>query len=601
VFLTGDFDGASATFGSTTLNSNGDDEIFVARYSVSTNAFVWAVKPTSGGTWQDKGYAICSNGLGQVIITGQFENSITLGSTTLTAASPDGFSDVLVAGLSVTDGAWAWALKGGSNDASVDETGRGISVGGPLNKIAVTGVFAGTATFGSLGAIVSAGAGDLFIAQISSPLSATISGTNATCVNGCNGSATVTASGGVSPYTYSWSPSGGTAATATNLCVGNYTVTVTDNIGGSIQKNVSIGLPATQLATGATNNTTVSVNASNTNIYDASCNLIATVQPNGASPVSGNVAARVWIEGSVPVYPAVNGQPYVARHYEITPATNAATATGRVTLYFTQPEFTAFNAAPGSTLNLPTGPSDVGGNKANLRITKLSGATNNTATGLPGTYTGGDEVINPVDADIVWNGTNSRWEVSFNVTGFSGFFVQTYQFSLPLTWLELKGYLDAEGHTVINWKVDEQQVASYTIERSVNRATFTAIGTVASSGNGEHAYSFREAQVLSGTATYRIKQTDMDGHYTYSKVLRIAQDKDAWITLYPNPVKQAATLNITDQGLLNTTAVLVDGAGRIVQRLQIQQSVTTINMRQCSPGIYTLKLQNGKNIKILKE
>lgn len=602
VFLTGDFDGTSATFGSTTLNNSGvDDQLFVARYSISTDAFVWAVKSTSGGVLQNKAYAICSNGQGQVTITGQFENAITLGSTTLTAVSPDGYSDVLVAGLAVTNGAWAWALRGGSNDASVDETGRGISAGGPQNKIAVTGVFAGTATFGSLGSIVSAGAGDLFIAQISGPLSASVAGTNATCVNGCNGSATVTASGGVTPYSYSWSPSGGTGATASGLCVGTYTVTITDNVSTSIQRMVSIGLPATQLATATTSNTTVSVNTSNTNLYDASCNLIATVQPTGGgTAIAGTVAARVWIEAGVPVYPAVNGTPYVARHYEITPATNASTATGIVTLYFTQAEFTAFNAAPGSTLNLPTGSADATG-KANLRVSKFSGASNNPATGLPGTYTGTRAVLDPVDASIVWNATLSRWEVSFNVTGFSGFFVQTAQTVLPLTWLELKGFLDAESHTVINWKADEQQVASYTIEKSVNGAPFTAIGTVASAGNGEHAYHYREAKALAGTATYRIKQTDIDGRFTYSRILLITQDRDAWITLYPNPVKQLATLNITDQSLMNTGAVLVDGTGRLVQRIQIQQSVTTINMARCSPGVYTLKMQNGRNIKILKE
>ncbi len=48
----------------------------------------------------------------------------------------------------------------------------------------------------------------------------------------CTGAATISASGGTSPYTYSWSPSGQTTATATGLCAGTmYCCTVTDNYG----------------------------------------------------------------------------------------------------------------------------------------------------------------------------------------------------------------------------------------------------------------------------------------------------------------------------------------------------------------------------------
>ena len=49
----------------------------------------------------------------------------------------------------------------------------------------------------------------------------------------CHGAATaslsVTASGGSTPYTYSWSPSGGTNSSASGLAAGVYTITVTDH------------------------------------------------------------------------------------------------------------------------------------------------------------------------------------------------------------------------------------------------------------------------------------------------------------------------------------------------------------------------------------
>ncbi|NIG54207.1 YDG domain-containing protein [Chitinophaga sp. Cy-1792] len=60
------------------------------------------------------------------------------------------------------------------------------------------------------------------------PLTSTITGTMVSCNGGSDGTATITASGGTTPYTYIWTPLGGTAATATGLEVGTYTCIVTD-------------------------------------------------------------------------------------------------------------------------------------------------------------------------------------------------------------------------------------------------------------------------------------------------------------------------------------------------------------------------------------
>ncbi|UPZ14704.1 T9SS type A sorting domain-containing protein [Flavobacterium humidisoli] len=96
-------------------------------------------------------------------------------------------------------------------------------------------------------------------------LSATQSQTIA-CSGSSNATATVTPSGGKSPYTYSWSPSGGTGATASSLSPINYSVTITDNEGTSIQKNFTI-VQNTAIS-GTTNITNVSCNGGNNGSID---------------------------------------------------------------------------------------------------------------------------------------------------------------------------------------------------------------------------------------------------------------------------------------------------------------------------------------------
>ncbi|GLB50763.1 T9SS type A sorting domain-containing protein [Neptunitalea lumnitzerae] len=77
-------------------------------------------------------------------------------------------------------------------------------------------------------------------ATITAPLvSANISAYTNNCGTENNGSATVTATGGSTPYTYLWS-NGTTTATASNLAPGTYTVTVTNNEGCSDTASITI-------------------------------------------------------------------------------------------------------------------------------------------------------------------------------------------------------------------------------------------------------------------------------------------------------------------------------------------------------------------------
>ena len=141
-----------------------------------------------------------------------------------------------------------------------------------------------------------------------------------------------------------------------------------------------------------------------------------TVVPSGAHPVSGPVTTRVYMDSTVQTY---DSSVYVQRHYEIEPAENAATATATITLYFTQEDFDHFNAQPGHGSDLPTGPGDASG-IANLRVYQFHGTS---SVGDPGSHQGSAAEIDPVNSNIVWDPITQSWSVTFDVTGFSGFFI----------------------------------------------------------------------------------------------------------------------------------------------------------------------------------
>jgi gliding motility-associated-like protein len=91
-------------------------------------------------------------------------------------------------------------------------------------------------------------------------LTASTTQTNVLINGNSTGSSTITVSGGVTPYSYSWSPSGGTSATANGLAAGTYTVTATDANSCTISKTITITQPAFAL-TATTSQTNVLCNA----------------------------------------------------------------------------------------------------------------------------------------------------------------------------------------------------------------------------------------------------------------------------------------------------------------------------------------------------
>ncbi|MBK5285973.1 MAG: T9SS type A sorting domain-containing protein [Bacteroidia bacterium] len=103
-------------------------------------------------------------------------------------------------------------------------------------------------------------------------LSAIPSSTNITCNNLNNGTATVTPSGGVSPYTYQWSNSS-SAQTISNLSPASYTVTVTDDNGCTLTSSVTVTEPLVLLA--SLNSVNVTCNGMN--------NGTATAIPSGGT------------------------------------------------------------------------------------------------------------------------------------------------------------------------------------------------------------------------------------------------------------------------------------------------------------------------------
>lgn len=347
-----------------------------------------------------------------------------------------------------------------------------------------------------------------------------------------------------------------------------------------------------------TSNQSLSINVGGGASLAGNCSgTVLKLSPSGANQVNGTVNTKVWVENSQPSF---NGIGYVKRHFEITPVNNAATATGRVTLYATQEEFTSYNATLANpALGLPINAADAENYKANLRVIKFSGVSSD-GTGLPETYTLPGFEINPEDVDIIWNNTASRWEITFDVAGFSGFVIANANTAiLPVNWVKVNGFVNGQQQPVIQWKVQESQVATFAVEKSTDGRNFVKVATVSSKGDGLNEYSFTDPSALIGTGFFRIQQSSKNGTNSYSAVVKLNAGKGR-VNAFPNPVTDKVTLSISSD-LLHSKAVLSDLQGRVIQNIKLNSQLVEVNMQDYPAGVYVITISNGIKLKLVKK
>jgi hypothetical protein len=329
-----------------------------------------------------------------------------------------------------------------------------------------------------------------------------------------------------------------------------------------------------------------------TDINYTDCDLITTINPSGGSPITGSVNACVRIDATVQTAPG--GEAYVQRHFDITPASNPTIATSTITLYFLQSEFNAFNTARGTYPALPTNSSDATG-KANLRITHYRG----TGT-APGNYTGTTAYIDPLDFNIVWNNTDSRWEITFGATGGGGFYVHTGNFVLPVAFTDFRGEKAGAINKLLWTTQTEANNSGFELQRSADGQRFSKLAFIATKADNGYSnsalnYIFNDENTFKGNNYYRLKQIDKDGRFKYSTVV-LLRSKATEITLssvYPNPAQNELNLVITSPSSEKVTIVVTDLSGKVIMQqtaqLVIGDNQQQLKVQSLASGTYIIK------------
>jgi hypothetical protein len=422
---------------------------------------------------------------------------------------------------------------------------------------------------------------------------------------------------------FAWSPSSslssptGSVVTATPTNTTIYTINATNaNNGATGSTTVTVTVDAASFTLagtpgGASVCQNISVGAGATNYRDASnCNMIAAVTPAGSSPVTNSINTCTKVD--LNATKRGTSDLYAARKYDIEPLINPTTSTANIKLFFLQSEFTEFNtrATDSGHKALPTGPLDATG-ISNIVLRQFHG-TGTNPTNYTGSYV---DFSNPSPGfSTVWNATQSWWEITVPVNGFSGFYltsIKTSPLSIKLTYF--KGTQIDKKH-LLSWQVTcTSDEAKFELQRSTDGTNYAPINVfTASKARCASAFDFTDINPAPGNNYYRLKMIDVDGKINYSNVVVLTQKTAHFdlVALNPNVVRnQAAILKINTPVKEIVTIVLSDFSGRFIQNqaVSLQAGLNQIPVQAIGlpAGIYNVTIYSNNDkpisLKLVKQ
>jgi hypothetical protein len=163
---------------------------------------------------------------------------------------------------------------------------------------------------------------------------------------------------------------------------------------------------------------------------------------------------------------------------------------------------------------------------------------------------------------------------------------------LPVTFLNFTGIAETSG-VQLNWSTaSETNNSFFTIEKSKDSQSWAAIGKVNGVGNSTQInnYSFEDNSLNFTTAYYRIKQTDIDGNFSYSSIISVSQATNSKMGIFPNP-NNGNTITINGvQSVAGWQLKLMNVASQVVFATTLKSN--QLQLPQIPAGMYLIQLFN---------
>lgn len=171
------------------------------------------------------------------------------------------------------------------------------------------------------------------------------------------------------------------------------------------------------------------------------------------------------------------------------------------------------------------------------------------------------------------------------------------QAALPVKWSSFTAQKQQQA-VLLSWTSTQEQNSRYFIvERSPDGLRYDSIGLVMAKGTASapSSYYYSDKLPLPGTGFYRLKQTDRDGGFQYSAVVKVGGDRnDAQFAIVQNPVQSTLQLSIQLPSNQKFTLQVRNMNGQLLmneERLGSEGSgIYSIPVDQLKQGTYVIRV-----------
>ncbi len=590
---------------------------------------------TTGGTFQGPG--VTGNTFNPAL-AGPGTHTITYvvsaqEGTAIAPATDSSSVTVTVTTINLSSSSTAATCTGGDGSASVSVTGGGTAPftylwSNSATTATINNVIANTYTVTVTDASGCTNTETVTVASSSLTVAGTTSTNNASC-NLSDGSATATPSNGTGPYTYFWSPGGQTGQTANNLAAGNYTVLITDANGCQGTLSATINNPNSPIASiqGSTpvlcnggNSGTATVAASGgTSPYTFAWSASGQTTQTATGLAAGVYQATVVDAASCASTTSVT----ITEPNVLTASTNS-TATSDVSC-FGLSDGTAGITATGGTVPYTYLWSN---NASTIDINGLvAGTYGVTVTDANGCQSSESIVVSQPAAltasagsnDILCNGETNGTATASATGGISPY---SYTWSNSATTATINNLAAGVYNATI---VDANGCNAGTNSVTITEPTALSAGITATSpstvggfngavtlapagGTAPYTYLWSNGATIQNLSnitagTYSVTITDANGcsHSVGATISDptsvLFSEGSLEVSVFPNPAKEQATLNIEATNALDANIQVINLMGQVMWSIEANSIVNEqyqLDMSRWASGVYMLRIAVGQ-------